>query len=112
MLFYLLLIAASPFLISAIQQDLDNVVKIVQMDANSPMAYRQFNGEKRDDSSLTCNSNDPFNKCLQECFIILVYDPICGTDKITYMNRSQLKCAQCCGKNVTIKYPGNCTNCN
>ncbi|XP_018349742.1 PREDICTED: uncharacterized protein LOC108752968 [Trachymyrmex septentrionalis] len=112
MLFYLL-IAASPFLINAIQQNLDNAVEIIQLDSNSPMAYKQSNREKRDDSPPpTCNSNVSFDKCMLKCFIILVYDPVCGTDNITYMNRSQLKCAQCCGKNVTVKCSGNCTNCN
>ncbi|KYN20864.1 hypothetical protein ALC57_06771, partial [Trachymyrmex cornetzi] len=99
-----LLVAASPILTSAIQQNLDNTVEIVQVDDNSPMAYRQSSEEKRDDSSrpATCNSNDPFDKCLRECSILLVYDPICGTDKITYINRSQLKCAQCCGKSKIL----------
>lgn len=45
---------------------MDNAAEIVQVDGNSPMAYRQ--SKQSDDLSLSaCNSNDPFDKCMQEC---------------------------------------------
>ncbi|XP_018398209.1 PREDICTED: uncharacterized protein LOC108776178 [Cyphomyrmex costatus] len=110
MLFYLLLIAASPFLIIAIQQNSDDTMEIVQVDNNSPMAYGQFNGQESEVTSRPiCNYNEQFDKCMGSCPIILLYDPICGTDEVTYVNKSGLKCAQCCGKEITIKHRGNCT---
>ncbi|KYN00103.1 hypothetical protein ALC62_09166, partial [Cyphomyrmex costatus] len=72
-----------------------DALEIVQL-YNSPMAYKQFNGQERELAFCICNED--FDKCMESCPTILMNDPTCGTDGVTYANVGELACAQCCGK--------------
>ncbi|XP_071448451.1 uncharacterized protein [Hetaerina americana] len=37
------------------------------------------------------------------------YNPVCGTDGVSYGNPGKLNCAKACGRNVSILHYGNCT---
>lgn len=39
-----------------------------------------------------------FQRCMRLCDITAIVTPVCGTDRITYMNMDRLKCAQRCGE--------------
>ncbi|XP_018398213.1 PREDICTED: thrombin inhibitor rhodniin-like [Cyphomyrmex costatus] len=106
MLFFMLLIAATQILIIANEQ---NLVDAVEID-NSPMAYGQFSGKEDEVTSHPiCNCNEQFDECMETCDTIEIYDPVCGTDGVTYDNSGLLACAQCCRKDVTMEHPGMCT---
>ncbi|XP_018398214.1 PREDICTED: thrombin inhibitor rhodniin-like [Cyphomyrmex costatus] len=105
MLFLMLLIAATPILIIANEQNSDDAVEI----DNGPMAYGQFNGKEDEVTSHPiCNCNEQFEECMENCDTIALYDPVCGTDGVTYGNLGELACAQCCGKDVTMEHSGMC----
>ena len=36
-------------------------------------------------------------KCVQDCPTTSEYDPLCGTDNVTYINAGKFTCAQNCG---------------
>lgn len=40
----------------------------------------------------------PEAECIRKCPSLSQYDPICGTDNITYTNRAKFQCAQECGR--------------
>ncbi|XP_049833273.1 serine protease inhibitor Kazal-type 1-like [Schistocerca gregaria] len=42
------------------------------------------------------------------CSTTLQYDPVCGTDGVTYPNPQRLDCVRRCGKNVAIRFRGAC----
>ncbi|XP_069677910.1 uncharacterized protein [Periplaneta americana] len=46
-------------------------------------------------TACNCPSTDEFN-------------PVCGSDRVTYSNPGRLKCAQLCGTDVNIKHYGSC----
>ncbi|XP_059225347.1 uncharacterized protein LOC106092333, partial [Stomoxys calcitrans] len=46
--------------------------------------------------------------CLQGCPSTMEYNPICGSDMISYHNNGRLTCAQRCGKNVAALRAGTC----
>lgn len=41
--------------------------------------------------------------CIRECPTTLEYNPVCGTDKVTYPNSGRLECARLCGIDVSIQ---------
>ncbi|XP_023712745.1 serine protease inhibitor dipetalogastin isoform X1 [Cryptotermes secundus] len=44
------------------------------------------------------------------CPAPLQFDPVCGSDGVTYGNLQKLKCARSCGKNVRLSFIGACSN--
>ncbi|KDR23280.1 uncharacterized protein LOC110839526 [Zootermopsis nevadensis] len=38
------------------------------------------------------------------------FNPVCGSDGVTYGNLQKLNCARSCGKNVRLRFMGNCSN--
>ncbi|XP_073368118.1 LOW QUALITY PROTEIN: uncharacterized protein [Mycetomoellerius zeteki] len=116
MLFYLLLIAASPFVIIAFPQNLDNAsVEMAQVDGfifDGPVAS-ESNGQQRITSTSTTTSSiildNIYNVCVMNCPVTTEYNPVCGTDNADYVNPGRLGCAQRCGKDVTLNYYGRCS---
>ncbi|XP_071564286.1 uncharacterized protein [Temnothorax nylanderi] len=117
MLFYLSLIAVSPFLIAAFPQNLDNAVQADGFVFDGAVASEQSNGSQRIPStstptivtSTTLSNNDIYNACLDNCPITHEYNPVCGTDNVDYTNPGGLGCAQRCGKDVTLNHYGRCS---
>nr|XP_022919795.1 ras guanine nucleotide exchange factor P-like [Onthophagus taurus] len=46
--------------------------------------------------------------CENACRITQEYNPVCGTNGITYANERWLRCAQNCGRSVEVSYYGSC----
>ncbi|XP_075222325.1 uncharacterized protein LOC142324992 isoform X2 [Lycorma delicatula] len=59
-------------------------------------------------SSPTPPSRPIENECTRRCFTTPAFNPVCGTDKITYVNPTRLNCAKDCGQRVEISHYGNC----
>ncbi|XP_053604984.1 uncharacterized protein LOC128672102 [Plodia interpunctella] len=60
--------------------------------------------------SIRAGADSPFELllCLRECPITPEYNPVCGTDDITYWNPGRLQCAISCGIDVGIKRQSIC----
>ncbi|CAH2046958.1 unnamed protein product, partial [Iphiclides podalirius] len=47
-------------------------------------------------------------RCIQDCPTTPEYNPICGTNNVTYQNRGRLECAKFCGVDVEVKRLSPC----
>ncbi|XP_072765208.1 uncharacterized protein [Anoplolepis gracilipes] len=113
MLFYLLLVVSSSFLIAAFPQT-DFVF-------DGPVATKLPNAEQkttststttvasRTENNMTPQTINQFNACVDTCPVTNEYNPVCGTDNVDYTNPGGLGCAQRCGKEVTLRYYGRCS---
>ncbi|KAL0880909.1 hypothetical protein ABMA27_002081 [Loxostege sticticalis] len=55
------------------------------------------------------DSETPFQKqCVQNCPTTSEYNPVCGSDSVTYFNPGRLVCARNCGINVRERRRGSC----
>ncbi|XP_011066522.1 PREDICTED: uncharacterized protein LOC105153408 [Acromyrmex echinatior] len=108
MLFYLLLIATSSFVITAFPQNLDNTP--VEMAQVEPVALKS-NGKQENTSSADCTIPDSRNTpCMLNCPMNRNdCNPVCGTDGVSYINQNELACARHCGKNVKLLHNGICS---
>ncbi|KAF7278122.1 uncharacterized protein LOC143190390 [Rhynchophorus ferrugineus] len=50
-----------------------------------------------------------FRSCFRSCPTINNYNPVCGSDGVTYDNIQKLQCAQRCGQNVQSVRIGSCS---
>ncbi|KAF5278600.1 hypothetical protein FQA39_LY00642 [Lamprigera yunnana] len=48
--------------------------------------------------------------CEQRCRITNQYNPVCGTNSMTYDNPAWLRCAQRCGRGVNLSHYGVCAS--
>ena len=48
--------------------------------------------------------------CEQRCQITSQYNPVCGSNDVTYSNPATLKCAQRCGRRINLVHYGVCTS--
>ncbi|CAK1585254.1 unnamed protein product [Parnassius mnemosyne] len=51
----------------------------------------------------TTLSSRTVEDCIRECPTSLEYNPVCGTDKVTYPNLGRLECTRLCGIDVRIQ---------
>lgn len=51
----------------------------------------------------------PPSQCVRNCQITPQYNPVCGTDGITYTNLGRLQCEVRCGKSIQLNHYGNCS---
>ncbi|KAJ2950032.1 hypothetical protein O0L34_g11370 [Tuta absoluta] len=49
-------------------------------------------------------------QCVQDCQTTSEYNPVCGSDNITYINPGKFVCARNCGINVFVQRRGRCGN--
>ncbi|KAK4881830.1 hypothetical protein RN001_005149 [Aquatica leii] len=48
--------------------------------------------------------------CEDRCQITPQYNPVCGSNDMTYSNHARLLCAKRCGRNVDLAHYGVCTS--
>lgn len=48
--------------------------------------------------------------CEDTCLLTPQYNPVCGTDSVSYFSRERLFCAQRCGKGKFFKYVNQSIN--
>ncbi|XP_050348759.1 uncharacterized protein LOC126772431 [Nymphalis io] len=46
--------------------------------------------------------------CIRTCPVTTEYNPVCGTNSVTYDNPGRLSCAQACGVNVSLLRSSRC----
>ncbi|XP_011066521.1 PREDICTED: uncharacterized protein LOC105153407 [Acromyrmex echinatior] len=114
MLFYLLLIATSSFVITALPQNLNNApVEMAQVDGfifDGPVASNETQGITSTSTTTTSSIlNNIYNACVINCPVTSEYNPVCGTDKADYINPGRLGCAKHCGRDVELNYYGRCS---
>lgn len=59
-----------------------------------------------DDSESSLPPN--YSTCMDNCRVITSYNPVCGTDNVTYNNRQRLNCAINCGLRIEMAFTGAC----
>ncbi|XP_022815154.1 sporozoite surface protein 2-like [Spodoptera litura] len=62
------------------------------------------------DETVPDNSTEDATKkkCVQDCPSTSEYNPVCGTDNVTYINPGKFLCAQNCGVAVQLLQRGRC----
>ncbi|CAD0201860.1 unnamed protein product [Chrysodeixis includens] len=64
------------------------------------------NGEDLEDRASTMAP--AVRSCIAGCPVTSEYNPVCGTDRVTYTNPGRLSCAQMCGVNVSLLRTSPC----
>lgn len=57
----------------------------------------------------TTTPRPQFTRCFMNCPVTPQYNPVCGTDSVTYSNEGRLNCARNCGANVQVASVGSCS---
>ncbi|XP_054004392.1 four-domain proteases inhibitor-like [Hylaeus anthracinus] len=60
--------------------------------------------------TTTATPDPQLQACIRTCPTTPEYNPVCGTDRVTYDNPGLMSCAAFCGKDVTRSYYGPCTS--
>ncbi|KAK2579545.1 hypothetical protein KPH14_010844 [Odynerus spinipes] len=56
----------------------------------------------------TTPGSEAYERCVASCLSTPEYNPVCGTDNVSYDNPGRLNCATTCGKNVNVSFYGRC----
>ncbi|KAJ3627605.1 hypothetical protein MTP99_014969 [Tenebrio molitor] len=59
--------------------------------------------------TTTTTASPEYNSCIRRCPTTPQYNPICGSNRITYQNESHLRCANRCGLTVERAFGGSCS---
>ncbi|XP_050298157.1 uncharacterized protein LOC126737337 [Anthonomus grandis grandis] len=62
------------------------------------------------DDTTTTTASPVFRSCVENCRTIQNYNPVCGSDGVTYNNQFRLQCARRCGLNVEMVRGGTCVS--
>ncbi|KAL2724120.1 solute carrier organic anion transporter family member 5A1-like [Vespula squamosa] len=54
-------------------------------------------------------TSEVYENCITSCLVTPEYNPVCGTDNISYDNPGKLNCAIGCGKKITLNSYGRCS---
>ncbi|XP_075974452.1 uncharacterized protein LOC142975482 [Anticarsia gemmatalis] len=73
----------------------------------SSTASPQSPGQASADGSVETPAQ---RQCVQDCPSTTEYNPVCGTNNVTYINPGRFYCARNCGENVNIQQMGRCAN--
>ncbi|KAJ0183189.1 hypothetical protein K1T71_001165 [Dendrolimus kikuchii] len=61
---------------------------------------------------LASTTSAAFNACLRNCLVTTEYNPVCGSNNVTYDNLGRFTCAQRCGAcnsdRLTLQRGGKC----
>uniref|UniRef100_A0A182PF11 Kazal-like domain-containing protein n=1 Tax=Anopheles epiroticus TaxID=199890 RepID=A0A182PF11_9DIPT len=78
--------------------------------AKVPAAARPLELSEEVSDSKPAPRPRAFYSCMSNCLTLSQYNPVCGTDHITYHNQYKLECANRCGAKprVSIKKSGIC----
>ncbi|CAG9769255.1 unnamed protein product [Ceutorhynchus assimilis] len=57
----------------------------------------------------TTTSSAAFRACFDACQTIQNYNPVCGSDGVTYNNQFRLQCARRCGQAIQMQRMGTCS---
>lgn len=52
--------------------------------------------------------SEAYERCIASCLTTPEYNPVCGTDNVSYDNPGRLGCAATCGKTVSLSFYGRC----
>jgi len=77
--------------------------------SQSGNSFNWSNGNQQGGSQPATTVRSPLNvvsseltvpeaPCIRNCMAVSTYDPVCGSDDITYTNRAKFRCAQQCGR--------------
>ncbi|CAG4929443.1 unnamed protein product [Colias eurytheme] len=83
-------------------QNIDRLRCAMKCGVDVQLKYRFACGQFSSTESPTNNGNN-LQACMNECPTTSEYNPVCGTDNVTYNNIGKLYCAQRCGSDVDIK---------
>ncbi|XP_068617245.1 uncharacterized protein [Battus philenor] len=67
----------------------------------------QPNVSTTDNNTNTLSEAD-IQQCIQGCPVTPEFNPVCGSNRVTYSNPGRLICAQACGVNVNLLRTSPC----
>ncbi|XP_013138135.1 PREDICTED: uncharacterized protein LOC106103038 [Papilio polytes] len=59
-------------------------------------------------ASQASGQNVDMQQCLLTCPVTAEYNPVCGSNGVTYSNPGRLLCAQACGENISLQRTAPC----
>nr|XP_034827318.1 GATA zinc finger domain-containing protein 14-like [Maniola hyperantus] len=58
---------------------------------------------------VNASTSSAMKQCVQDCPSTSEYNPVCGSNNITYFNEGKIKCARRCGIDIPTQRNGACT---
>ncbi|XP_022190873.2 uncharacterized protein LOC111049168 [Nilaparvata lugens] len=59
-------------------------------------------------TTTTARPNPQLTQCVNQCPTSIEYNPVCGSNRMTYNNPGRLRCAASCGTDVQLLHYGVC----